>query len=84
MHKLIYGKPGFDKAVQALYDRPAFPPEAEDSARQIIAGIRKRGDEAVADIETNEDFDLMFHTVFCPNIEDRFGETEDENISLNM
>ena len=42
------------------------------------------GDEAVADIETNEDFDLMFHTVFCPNIEDRFGETEDENISLNM
>lgn len=40
--------------------------------------------EAVADIETNEDFDLMFHTVFCPNIEDRFGETEDENISLNM
>ncbi|MBE6355688.1 MAG: histidinol dehydrogenase [Lentisphaerae bacterium] len=57
MHKLIYGKPGFDKAVQALYDRPAFPPEAEDSARQIIAGIRKRGDEAVA--EFAEKFDRV-------------------------
>ena len=55
MHKLIYGKPGFEKAVQALYERPAFPPEAEISARQIIDEIRKRGDAAVA--EFAEKFD---------------------------
>ena len=44
MKKLVYGKAGFDEAVRSLYDRPAFPPEAEASARDIIAGIRKRGD----------------------------------------
>lgn len=55
MHKLIYGKPGFEKAVQALYERPAFPPEAETSARQIIDEIRKRGDAAIA--EFAEKFD---------------------------
>ena len=57
MKKLVYGKAGFDEAVRSLYDRPAFPPEAEASARDIIAGIRKRGDEAVA--EFAEKFDRV-------------------------
>ncbi|MBE6390443.1 MAG: histidinol dehydrogenase [Lentisphaerae bacterium] len=48
MYKLIYGKDGFDEALRALYERPAFPPAAEESARQIIAEIREHGDEAVA------------------------------------
>ena len=55
MYKLIYGQAGFDEALRALYDRPAFPPEAEESARQIIDEIRKRGDAAVA--EFAEKFD---------------------------
>ena len=49
MKKLVYGKAGFEQAVQVLYDRPAFPPEAEVSARQIIDAIRERGDDAVAE-----------------------------------
>ena len=55
MYKLIYGQAGFDETLRALYDRPAFPPEAEESARQIIDEIRKRGDAAVA--EFAEKFD---------------------------
>ncbi|MBE6365305.1 MAG: histidinol dehydrogenase [Lentisphaerae bacterium] len=55
MYKLVYGSAGFDAAVKALYERPAFPPEAEESARKIIAGVRERGDEAVA--EYAEKFD---------------------------
>ena len=57
MQTLIYGKPGFDKAIAARYARPAFPPEAEESARQIIAAIRERGDAAVA--EYAEKFDRV-------------------------
>ncbi len=55
MFKLVYGSAGFDAAVKALYERPAFPPEAEESARNIIAAVRERGDEAVA--EFAEKFD---------------------------
>ena len=32
--------------------------------------------EIVSDLNTTEDFDLMFFTVFCPNCEDRFAEDE--------
>ena len=48
MFKLIYGEAGFDEALRSLYDRPAFPPEAEVSAREIIEAVRKDGDSAVA------------------------------------
>ena len=37
MKKIIWGSPDFEKQLQALYDRPAFPPAAEEAARQIIA-----------------------------------------------
>ncbi len=57
MYKLVYGTAGFDAAVNALYERPAFPPEAEESARRIIADVRARGDEAVA--EYAEKFDRV-------------------------
>ena len=57
MQKLIYGTAGFDQAMQALYERPAFPPEAEESARQIISAIRERGDAAIA--EFAEKFDRV-------------------------
>ena len=33
MQKLVYGKTRFEKAMQALYERPAFPPEAEEAAK---------------------------------------------------
>jgi histidinol dehydrogenase len=49
MYKLTYGKDGFDEAVRSLYERPAFPPEAEVSARSIIEAIRSRGNAAVAE-----------------------------------
>lgn len=55
MYKLVYGEPGFEKALRSLYERPAFPPEAEVSARTIIDAVRAKGDEAVA--EFAEKFD---------------------------
>ena len=49
MKKIIWGSPDFEKQLQALYDRPAFPPAAEEAARQIIAGVRERGDAALSE-----------------------------------
>ncbi len=57
MRKLCYGKQGFDKAVKALYERPAFPPEAEEAAKKMIDAIRLNGDAAVA--EFAEKFDRV-------------------------
>ena len=57
MQKLVYGKAGFEKAMQALYERPAFPPEAEEAAKKMIEAIRKDGDVAVA--EFAEKFDRV-------------------------
>ena len=55
MKKIIYGTSDFEQQLQLLYDRPAFPPAAEESARQIIAEVRRRGDAAL--IEFAEKFD---------------------------
>ena len=35
-------------AVEAFLDRPAFDPGAEAAARDVLAGIRRKGDRAVA------------------------------------
>ena len=48
MKHLVFGTPGFDAGLRALYSRPPFPPEAEKSAAEIIAAIREDGDRAVA------------------------------------
>ena len=48
MKRLRYGAPGFEREMAALYRRPAYPPEAEKSAAEIIADIRKNGDSAIA------------------------------------
>ena len=48
MKRLRYGTPEFEREMAALYRRPAYPPEAEKSAAEIIAAIRKDGDRAVA------------------------------------
>ena len=37
-------------AVSAFLNRPAFAPEAEAVARETLAGIREKGDEAVMSI----------------------------------
>ena len=48
MKRLRYGTPEFEREMAALYRRPAYPPEAERSAAEIIAAIRRDGDKAVA------------------------------------
>lgn len=48
MNILRYDQADFAEKLQALYGRPAYPPEAEASSAQIIADIRKNGDRAVA------------------------------------
>ena len=55
MKKIIYGNADFEQQLQSLYDRPAFPPAAEEAARQIIAGVKERGNAALT--EYAEKFD---------------------------
>ena len=62
MKKIIYGTTDFEQQLQALYDRPAFPPAAEEAARQIIAGVKERGNAALS--EYAEKFD---HTRLTPD-----------------
>ena len=57
MKTLVYGTPGFAAEMRALCERPAFPPEAEQSAAAIIAGVRERGDAALT--EYAEKFDRV-------------------------
>ena len=40
--------------------------------------------EIVSDLNTDEDFDLMFFTVFCPNHEERFAEESGDVPTLTM
>lgn len=48
MKRLRYGAPDFERETRALYRRPAYPPEAETAAAEIIAAVRRDGDRAVA------------------------------------
>ena len=47
MKKIICGTADFELRLQELYDRPAFPPEAETAASAIIEAVRSRGDAAL-------------------------------------
>ena len=47
MKKLYFDRTGFAEALQALYDRAPFPPEAETAAANMIAAVRKEGDAAL-------------------------------------
>ena len=49
MKKLYWGEGGFQRALDALYDRAPFPPEAEKAAADIIAAVRKNGDAALVE-----------------------------------
>ena len=49
MKRLRYGTPEFESEMRALCRRPAYPPEAEKSAAEIIAAVRRDGDRAVAE-----------------------------------
>ncbi|MCI5778550.1 MAG: histidinol dehydrogenase [Lentisphaeria bacterium] len=57
MKTLVYGTCGFEREMRALCERPAFPPEAEQAAAAIIAGVRERGDAALT--EYAEKFDRV-------------------------
>ena len=48
MKRLIFGDRNFEREMRALYSRPAYPPEAEKSAAEIISAVRREGDRAVA------------------------------------
>ena len=38
---------GYRQALQALYERPACPPEIESRAQAIVDEVRQHGDAAV-------------------------------------
>lgn len=49
MIRLSYKQSDFEKRLAALYCRPAYPPQAENAAREIIAEVARRGDAALCD-----------------------------------
>ena len=44
MKKLYFNDPDFQSALDALYNRAPFPPEAEKAAADIISAVRTEGD----------------------------------------
>ena len=48
MEKIYYNDKAFDKKLEKLYHRPSYPPEIEDSVKQILADVRKDGDAALS------------------------------------
>ena len=55
MIKLSYKDAGFEQGIKNLCQRRAFPVEVEKAAREIIDGVRSRGDAALS--EYAEKFD---------------------------
>ena len=70
MKKLFWGTPGFETDISALYNRAAFPPEAEKAAAEIIADVRQNGDAAL--VKYAKKFD---HTDLSP---EQFRVTPEE------
>jgi len=48
MEKIYYNDKAFDKKLDKLYHRPSYPPEIEESVKQILADVRKDGDKALS------------------------------------
>ena len=48
MEKIYYNDEAFDKKLDKLYHRPSYPPEIEESVKQILADVRKDGDAALS------------------------------------
>ncbi|MCQ2378752.1 MAG: histidinol dehydrogenase [Victivallaceae bacterium] len=48
MIRLSFDDADFGKRLAALYGRPAYPPQAENAAREIIDAVKKRGDKALS------------------------------------
>jgi len=49
MKKIYYGESGFEQELQGLFNRPAYPPEVEDAAKDIIAEVGRNGNAALID-----------------------------------
>ncbi|MFA6716633.1 MAG: histidinol dehydrogenase, partial [Victivallaceae bacterium] len=47
MEKIYYSDKAFEKKLEKLYLRPSYPPEIEDSVKQILADVRKNGNSAL-------------------------------------
>lgn len=78
MKKFSYTDSDFKNSMRELCNRPAFPPEAEKTAAEIINDIRKRGDLAVA--EYAEKFD---HIKLSPETF-RFSMTEARRLAKKL
>jgi histidinol dehydrogenase len=48
MEKIYYSDKDFDEKLDKLYQRPSYPPEIEDSVKEILAGVRENGDTALS------------------------------------
>jgi histidinol dehydrogenase len=47
MIKISFKQKNFEEALQALYCRPSFPPEIEQSVREILADVKHNGNAAI-------------------------------------
>ena len=47
MIKISFKQKNFEEALQALYSRPSYPPEIEQSVREILADVKHNGNAAI-------------------------------------
>jgi len=47
MIKISFKQKNFEEALQALYCRPSYPPEIEQSVREILADVKHNGNAAI-------------------------------------
>ena len=58
-------------------------PTDKDMLERITNYLLDQSD-IISDLDTSEDFDLMFFTAFCPHCEDRFSNSEDQTATIQM
>lgn len=58
-------------------------PTDKDMLNRITNHLLGQSD-IVSDLDTSEDFDLMFFTAFCPYCEDRFSDEDDQAPTMQM
>ena len=57
MEKIYFADEAFETKLDKLYHRPSYPPEIEDSVKQILADVRTKGDKAL--VEYAKKFDKV-------------------------
>ena len=71
-----------NKSVEAFLNRSAFPAEAEEVAREVLADIRERGDKAVAEYAKKFDRSALTPSKFLVTRDERNAALESVDVDF--